>query len=68
MSAVLLNSNSGANINQIIELAKKLNIEGVMLSDEEIEEIEDRRLLRRMNESLASGLADREEMFRLLGR
>jgi hypothetical protein len=49
-------------------LARKLKIDVMPLSPEDIEEIEDRKLLRRMNEALAEGFADSEEMFKLLGR
>jgi hypothetical protein len=67
MGAIVINSSSGANMSQIIELAKKLDAEVMSLSAEEIEEIEDRRTAHRILEGLASGLADRDEMFRELG-
>jgi hypothetical protein len=54
-------------MNRIIELAKKLDAEVISLSPEEIEEIEDRRTAHRILDGLASGLADRDEMFRELG-
>ncbi|MDR2913167.1 MAG: hypothetical protein LBV38_07805 [Alistipes sp.] len=68
MSAVILNSNSGANLNLIVELAKRLDIDVMALSLEEIEEIEDGKLLRRMEAARAGGLADRDEVFKELGR
>jgi TRAP-type uncharacterized transport system substrate-binding protein len=68
MGAVILNTKSGANMSLIVELARKLKIDVMPLSSEEIEEIEDQKLLKRMKKSLKSGIADREEMFKLLGR
>ncbi len=67
MNAYMLNSNSGANMAQIIELAKKLDIDIMSLTAEEVEELEDRRTANRIMEGLASGLADRDEMLRELG-
>ncbi len=54
-------------MNRIVELAKKLDMDMMTITPEEIEEIEDQRLLQRMEKSLASGLADRDEMYKLLG-
>ena len=68
MNAAILNTNSSANMSLIVELAKKLNIEVLSISQKELEEIEDLKLLRKMNESLAGGLADRDEVFKELGR
>ncbi len=67
MAAVVLNTKSGANMNLIVELAKKLKIDVMPLSPEEIEEIEDAKLLRRMEAALAEGLADREEAYKQFG-
>ena len=67
MNPVVLNFKSGAHLNQIIELAEKLNADVMPITPEDLEEIEDKILLRRMEKSLASGLADREEMLKLLG-
>ena len=64
MAAVVLNTKSGANMNLIVELAKKLKIDVMPLSPEEIEEIEDAKLLRRMEAALAEGLADRKEAYK----
>ncbi len=68
MSVVLLKTKSKAKMNKIIELAKKLAVKDMTLTDKEVEEIEDSRLLRRMNAALAGGLADREEVLKELGR
>ncbi len=67
MSTVILNSKSGANMNLIVELAKKLKIDVMPVSREELEELEDQRTARRIEEGLASGIADRDEMLRELG-
>jgi hypothetical protein len=67
MGAVMINSSSGVNMNRIVELAKELDAEVMTLSPEEIEEIEDRRTAHRILEGLASGLADRDEMYREFG-
>jgi hypothetical protein len=67
MGAVLINSCSDPNMNQIISLAKKLDVDVMALLPEELEALEDRRTAHRIIEGLASGLADRDEMFRELG-
>lgn len=68
MSAFVINNTTGVGMDQIIELAQKLNFDVMSLSPEDTEDIEDRQLLRRMHKSLASGIGDRKEMFELLGR
>jgi len=58
MNSVILNTNSGADIRLIVELARKLGIDVLSLSAKEIEEIEDLKLLGIMREASEEGLAD----------
>ncbi len=67
MGAVVLNTKSGADMRLIVALARKLKIDVMPLSPEEIEEIEDRKLLQSMLEAREEGLADRDEMLKKLG-
>jgi hypothetical protein len=67
MDAVILHSDSGANLNLIVELAKRLKIDVTPLSPEQIEEFEDAKLLASMLEAREEGLADRETMRKKLG-
>ncbi len=67
MNSVILNSPSGADLSLIVELAKKLNVGVMPLSDSEIEQIEELKLLRAMNVARAEGLADRGETLAKLG-
>ncbi len=67
MGAVVLNTKSGADMRLIVALARKLKIDVMPLSPEEIEEIEDAKLLQLMLEAREEGLADRETMRKKLG-
>lgn len=67
MGAVVLNTKSGADMRLIVALARKLKIDVMPLSPEEIEEIEDAKLLQSMLEAREEGLADRETMRKKLG-
>ncbi len=66
MGAVVLNTKSGADMRLIVALARKLKIDVIPLSPEEIEEIEDRKLLQSMLEAREEGLANRDEMLKKL--
>jgi hypothetical protein len=67
MDAVILHSDSGANLNLIVELAKKLKIDVMPVSPEQIEELEDAKLLASMLEAREEGLADRETAYKQFG-
>jgi hypothetical protein len=67
MSAVILNTTSKANMGLIVRLARKLDIDVMSISPEEMEEIEDAKLLRRMEAARAEGFADSEEVLKKLG-
>jgi len=67
MSTVLLKGNSGADIRLIVKLAEKMNIEVFPLSLEEIEEIEDLKLLHIMRSAREEGFADRTQTLEKLG-
>jgi len=67
MNSVILNTNSGADIRLIVELARKLGIDVLSLSQKEIEDIEDLKLLGIMREACQEGLADRGKILEVLG-
>ena len=67
MNSVILNAASGSEMQLIIELAKRLNIEVLPLSKAEREEIEDLKLLSIMREAKDDGLADRQQTLTKLG-
>jgi hypothetical protein len=67
MNTVILNAESGADIRLIVELARKLNIDVLQLSEKEIEEIEDLKLLHVMHVARKEGLADRAKTLEKLG-
>ena len=67
MSTVILNANSGGDIKPIVELAKKLKIDVLPLSEKELGEIEDLKLLHIMREALEEGFADRTQTLNKLG-
>jgi len=67
MNTVILNTESGADIRLIVELARKLNIDVLSLSKKEIKEIEDLKLLNIMREARKEGLDDRTKTLKKLG-
>jgi len=67
MNTILLKGDSVANINIIIELAEKMNIDVLPLSLKELEEIEDLKLLNIMRNAREEGLADRTQTLKKLG-
>jgi len=67
MNTVIMNTESSTDINLIIELARKLNINVLPLSKKEIEDIEDLKLLHIMGEAREEGLADRTKTLKKLG-
>ena len=67
MSTILLKGNSVADISLIAALAGKMNIDVLPLSIEELEEIEDLKLLHVMPNACEEGLADRTQTLAKLG-
>jgi hypothetical protein len=67
MSSVLLSGNSVTDIGHVVELARKMNINILPLSQKELEEIEDLKLLHIMREARREGLADRKQTLKKLG-
>ncbi len=66
MNTYILRADSNQDIHLILELAKKLKINVMPLSEKEIEEIEDRKLLEIMLEARKEGFADTDEVLRKL--
>jgi putative cell wall-binding protein len=67
MNTVILNTDSGADIRLIVELAQKLNIDVLSLSEKEVEEIEELKLIHIMQKAREEGLADRKKTLEKLG-
>jgi len=67
MSTILLKGNSVADIRLIAALAGKMNIDVLPLSMEELEEIEDLKLVHMMRNAREEGLADRKKTLKMLG-
>ena len=67
MNTVLLKGNSIADIELIIKLAEKMNINVLPISLKELEEIEDLKLLHIMRNAREEGLADRAQTLKKLG-
>jgi hypothetical protein len=67
MSTVILSGKSVADIGQVVELALKKNIAVLPLSQKELEDIEDLKLLHIMREARNEGLADRKQTLEKLG-
>jgi len=67
MNAVILNGGSVADMGLVLELAKKMNINVLSLTQKELENIEDLKLLHVMCEARSEGLADRQHTLEKLG-
>ena len=67
MNTIILKGNSTADINLIVKLAKKMDIDVHVLSIKEMEEIEDLKLLNIMRNAREEGLADRKQTLEKLG-
>ena len=67
MNTVLLNTDSITDLELIIALAKKLGINAYPVAKKEMEEMEDLKLLRFMQEAKKEGFADTQETLKKLG-
>ncbi|MDR1762361.1 MAG: hypothetical protein LBR64_00175 [Dysgonamonadaceae bacterium] len=63
----MLESNSAQDINLIANIARKMKINVLPVSESECEDIEDLHLLSRMKVARLEGLANREETLSKLG-
>lgn len=64
---ILLSGGTKANMALITELAKKLKINAMPFSAEALEAMEDAHLAQQIEEGMASGFADTDEVLRKLG-
>ncbi|MDR1653855.1 MAG: hypothetical protein LBS01_09485 [Prevotellaceae bacterium] len=67
MNTVVLDTQSLSNLNLIVELAKKLDINVLPISKSERERIEDLKLIDLMVDARNDGLADKSEVLSKLG-
>jgi len=67
MNTVILSGSSVANIGQVVKFAQRMNINVLPLSQKELEDIEDLKLLRVMLNARNEGLADRVQTLEKLG-
>jgi len=67
MNTIILSGNSITDMRQIVDLALRKNINVLSLSQPELEEIEDLKLLHRMCEARSEGLANRKQTLEKLG-
>ena len=67
MHTILLQGHSDTDMMLIVKLAEKMKIDVLPLSMNEIEEIEDLKLLRVMRKAREEGLADRTQTLEKLG-
>ncbi|GHT72981.1 hypothetical protein FACS189456_2790 [Bacteroidia bacterium] len=67
MNTVVITTETSSTMDLIVALAKKLYVNVMPLSHEEVEEIEDLKLLKMMVSAKEEGLADTTETLNKLG-